>query len=92
MVDRVFLEANDKEIIYSFMENLSRLSLHFAIFGGVAISIYTNGLRKMSPDDIDIIIDEDEFEIRPLLEDMLSRLNINILRKNSFEGSRWWFY
>jgi hypothetical protein len=90
LFENIIKESNDMYIIKKFINDLENITSNFMIVGGVAVSIYTKGVRKISPDDIDINIEDNEKDIEMKLERLCKKLEIKILSKHNFAGSRWW--
>lgn len=75
------------EIIQKLIPRLS--DVRYAIIGGLAVSLYTNGKRKVSYNDIDILIDRRDAN---KVESLMETLGFSLLKKHFFDGKQWYQY
>lgn len=85
LLESILNESNNPVIIKDIITNLKSITKNFCIIGGVAVSYYTKGLRKISPDDIDIYYPIDHIEI----EKLLKSIGISDIKYHTFDGTDW---
>jgi hypothetical protein len=71
-------------ILSTLLEALS--SYNYALIGGGAVSLYSGGQRRVSRNDIDLLVDSHEASA---LKELMQAHGFKFLRENVFDGKTW---
>lgn len=87
-VIRLVLErAIQKDELIRVFEVLNKYN--YTAIGGFAVSFYSKGARKISPEDIDILIDKNQ---ALHFKNDMEKLGFNLIENHYFDGDYWYVY
>ncbi|ACN98842.1 hypothetical protein [Sulfurihydrogenibium azorense] len=82
-----YIEEDKREALNNFLSLIQ--SFEYAVVGGVAVSVWYNGVRAISPEDFDVkILPSEEKQLLKVLKENGFKLE----RKNAFMDSLWFVF
>ena len=85
LIEATFREFADNDAVQDFLRIID--NYNYCIIGGLAVSLYSKSARKVSPDDLDVYIDETQIDL--FLKDLISQ-GFHIVRNHNFQGTQWY--